>query len=123
MPRYKLRTLLIVLALGPMVLACVVCSAHGDTQKASAIAEDTERISVRLLGPAAEITGIEVPKDLQSLSDTYLRREHSSDITLRIPGESAVQMRVKYASINVDHGIVVDVHLLPQFEAAPFRNA
>jgi hypothetical protein len=81
------------------------------------------RVSVRLLGPAEEITGIKVPKGLARQGDTYLRAQEPADVTVRLPGDRVVQMRVKYASVNVDHGVVVDVHLLPLSKSVSFREA
>lgn len=81
------------------------------------------RVSVRLLGPAEEITGIKVPKGLARQGDTYLRAQEPADVTVRLPGDRVVQMRVKYVSVNVDHGVVVDIHLLPLPAAVSFREA
>ena len=81
------------------------------------------QVTVRLLGPAEEITGIKVPKDLNKQGDTYLRAQEPADVTVRLPRDRGVQMRVKYVSVNVDHGVVVDIHLLPLPKAVPFREA
>ena len=81
------------------------------------------QVAVRLLGPAEEITGLKVPKGLNKQGDTYLRTQEPADVTVRLAGDRVVQMRVKYVSVNVDHGVVVDVHLLPLSKSVSFREA
>ncbi len=81
------------------------------------------RVAIRLLGPAVEITGIKVPNGLERQGDTYLRVQEPADVTVRLPGDRVVHMRVKYVSVNVNHGVVVDVHLLPLPVAVTFREA
>lgn len=81
------------------------------------------RISARLLGPAAEITGIDVPPGVVDQRSTYLRVDEPVDVILHLPADRTIQMRVKYVSINVKYGIVVDVIILPLPKAIPFREA
>ncbi len=80
-------------------------------------------ISVRLLGPASEITGIAVPKNLASQNDTYLHAPEPSEVTVRLPRDRIIRSWSKLTSINADHGIVVDIYLLPLPKAVPFRDA
>jgi len=80
-------------------------------------------VAVRLLGPAEAITGMKVPKGLAQQGDTYLRVEEHTEVTLQLPGGKTVRMRVKYVSINVNHGVVVDIHLLPLPTSVPYREA
>src|SRR5688572_21107831 len=83
----------------------------------------SKQVSVVLLGSAEEITGINVPKGIASERNAYLRLQESADVTVKLPGSREVRMRVKYISVNLDRGVVVDVHLLPLSQAVSFREA
>ena len=81
------------------------------------------RVAVRLLGPAEAITGIEAPKGVARRNGTYLHARDPADVTVRLPGGRAARVWSKLTSVHVDHGVVVDVDLLPLPEAVPFREA
>jgi hypothetical protein len=95
----------------------------GPSTDPSAQHSPTRRVSVRLLGPAEVITGIDVPKGLVNQGDTYLRVEEPADVTVQLPGGRTIRQRVKSISVNVNHGVVVDIHLLPLPKSVPYREA
>ena|SRR5271157_5677943 len=86
-------------------------------------ASPPQRVSVRLLGPAEEITGIQVPKGLADRSTTYLHTLTPADVIVHLPGDRTVRMWSKLTSVNVCHGVVVDVHLLPLPKSVTYREA
>src|SRR5438132_9905821 len=118
--RYRLRTLLIVLAIGPHL--CAQRPANCETPKQPQAKAAARHVSIRILGPADEITGMQLPGGLETKSDSYFRVDGPTQVSLAIPDFPAVDVEVKYVSVNVDHGIAVDVHLLPQSEAVSFRQ-
>lgn len=82
-----------------------------------------DQISIRLLGAAESISGIEVPKGLPEAGDTYLRSQGPADVTVVLPEGQTIRQRAKYVSVDVDHGVVVDVHILPLPNNVPYRQA
>jgi len=81
------------------------------------------RVAARLLGPAGEIAGVDVPGDLTGRNDVYLRVPEPADVTVTLPDGRKVRLLVKYVSLNVDRGVVVDVHLLPLMHSVPYKEA
>jgi len=86
-------------------------------------ASPPQQVSARLLGPAEAIAGIQVPEGLADQSTTYLHALTPADVTVRLPGDRTVRMWSKLTSVNVDHGVVLDVYLLPLPKGVPFREA
>jgi len=81
------------------------------------------RVAARLLGPAGEIAGVDVPGDLTGRNEVYLRVSEPADVTVTLPDGRKVRLLVKYVSLNVDRGVVVDVHLLPLMHSVPYKEA
>lgn len=83
----------------------------------------SRQVSVRLLGQVSGIAGIEVPKRLARQSDTYLHALEPANVTVHLPRERTVRVWSKLTSVDVDHGVVVDVHLLPLVKSLTYREA
>jgi hypothetical protein len=118
-------TLLVAVAAVSPILGWMALAMINEEPQSSPPSEPTppRRILVRLLGPADEITGLEVPKGLKNQGDTYLRVEEPVDVTVLLPGDRSIRTRARYVSVNVDHGVVVDAYLLPLPKTVPFRDA
>jgi hypothetical protein len=81
------------------------------------------QVSVGLLGPVETITGMEMPKGQADQRGVYLRVQEPADVTVQLPGGRTVQTQVKYVSVNVENGVVLDVHLLPLMRSLPYKEA
>jgi hypothetical protein len=80
-------------------------------------------VSIQLLGPAEAINGMEVPRGLANKGSTYLRIQERAKVSVRLPGDRTIRQEVNYVSVHIDHGVVVDVTLLPLVKSVPFRDA
>lgn len=107
------------------VIGCISIAMNNHPRSSEATAQPVSprRVSVSLLQPAEKITGLNVPKGLADQIDTYLRVQEPAELTVFLPEDRTIRMHVKYASINVQYGTVVDVHILPLSDAVSFREA
>ena len=81
------------------------------------------QVSVRLLGPAAEIAGIKVPDGVAEINAEYLRCDAPTDLTIELPDGKSMRAHLLYVSLHLRYGTVVDVHMLPLAESVPYKEA
>jgi hypothetical protein len=80
------------------------------------------QVSLRMLAPAGEIMGMDVPRDLAKQKETRLLITRTTDVTVRLPGDKTFRQRVKAGEIYVRQGVVVNVFLTPQVLATKYRE-
>ena len=59
------------------------------------------QVSVRLLGPAAEISGIKVPNGVAEMDTEYVRSDGPTDLTVVLPDGKTKKGRNRYVSVNL----------------------
>jgi hypothetical protein len=80
------------------------------------------QVSLRMLAPAGEIMGMDVPRDLAKQKETRLLITRTTDVTVRLPGDKTFRQRVKAAEFHVRQGVVFKVYLTPQVLATSYRE-
>jgi hypothetical protein len=80
------------------------------------------QVSVRMLAPAEEIMGMDLPRDLAQQKETRLLITRTTDVTVRLPGNKTFRQRVKAGEIYVRQGEVFMVFLTPQVLATNYRE-
>jgi hypothetical protein len=80
------------------------------------------QVSLRMLAPAEEIMGMDVPPDLAKQIETRLLITRTTAVTVRLPGDKIFRQRVKAAEIHVRQGAVFKVFLTPQVLATSYRE-
>jgi hypothetical protein len=80
------------------------------------------QVSVRMLAPAEEIMGTDLPGDLAKQKETRLLITRTTDVTVRLPGDKTFRQRVKAAEVHVRQGVVVKVFLTPLVIATSYRE-
>ena len=80
------------------------------------------QVSLRMLAPAEDIMGMDVPRDLARQEETRLLITRTTDVTVRLPGDKTFRQRVKAAEFHVRQGVVFKVFLTPQVLATSYRE-
>jgi hypothetical protein len=80
------------------------------------------QVSVRMLAPAEEIMGMDLPRDLAKQKEMRLLITRTTDVTVRLGGNKTFRQRVKAGEIYVRQGEVFKVFLTPRVLATNYRE-
>ena len=80
------------------------------------------QVSLRMLAPAEEITGMDLPRDLAKQKETRLLITRTTDVTVRLPRNKTFRQRVRAGEIYVRRGEVFKVYLTPHGLATSYRQ-